>query len=127
MRCLFVKPNGDQCQANAMTSSDFCYTHNPEISEEEKREAKSKGGQARSLVVKDALPEIPLNTPNDTITLITDTIRLVRAGEMDIRTANCLGFLTDKLLKAFEVAKLNDKVELIKSILLGRKKAIRRH
>ncbi len=121
MKCVFIKPNGDQCQANAMTDSQYCYLHNPDISEEEKREAQSKGGEARALVVKEPLGELALTNPNDTITLMADTIQKVRAGEMDIRTANCLGFLTDKLLKAFEVAKLNDKVEYIERIILERK------
>lgn len=121
MQCIFTKPDGQQCQANAMKGSDFCYLHNPDIDGETKLKAQTKGGKARSLVVKKPLPELPLNTPDDTISLIADTIRQVRAGEMDIRTANCLGFLTDKLLKAFEVAKLNDKVEFIERIILEKR------
>lgn len=121
MKCIYIKPNGDQCGGNAMTDSHYCYLHNPEISQEEKQLAQTKGGEARTLVVKTALPEIPLNTPSDTITLMADTITKVRAGEMDIRVANCLGFLTDKLLKAFEVARLNDKVEFIERIILEKR------
>jgi hypothetical protein len=52
---------------------------------------------------------------------MADTISRVRAGEMDIRVANCLGFLTDKLLKAFEVSRLNDKVEFIERIILEKR------
>jgi hypothetical protein len=121
MKCIFIKPNGDQCEANAMTQSDYCYLHNPEISQEDKQLAKVKGGKARALVVKTELPELPLKTPNDTVTLMADTISRVRAGEMDIRVANCLGFLTDKLLKAFEVSRLNDKVEFIERIILEKR------
>ncbi len=121
MKCIFIKPNGDQCEANAMTQSDYCYLHNPEISQEDKQLAKVKGGKARALAVKTALPELPIKTPNDTVTLMADTISRVRAGEMDIRVANCLGFLTDKLLKAFEVARLNDKVEFIERIILEKR------
>jgi hypothetical protein len=56
MKCIFIKPNGDQCEANAMTQSDYCYLHNPEISQEDKQLAKVKGGKARALVVKTELP-----------------------------------------------------------------------
>lgn len=121
MKCLYTKHNGDQCGANAMNDSDYCYLHNPDISQEDKLVAQTKGGEARAVAIKTALPEIPLNNPNDTITLIADTISKVRAGEMDIRVANCLGFLTDKLLKAFEVARLNDKVEFIERIILEKR------
>ena len=120
MQCKFIKQDGDQCEANSMRGG-FCYLHNPEISEEVKREGQTKGGQARSMTLENPLPVMPANTPEDAILLIADTINRVRAGEMDIRTANCIGFLSDKLLKAFEVAKLNDKVEYIERILAERR------
>lgn len=118
MKCEFIKPDGAQCNANAMSDSDSCYTHNPDISDEEKREAKQRGGQARALTVANPLPAMEINNPNDAVLLVVDTINRVRAGELDVRTANCLGFLTDKLLKAFEVSKLNDRVEVIEAIIL---------
>ena len=58
-----------------------------------------------------------ISEPDDAILLITDTINRVRAGELDIRTANCLGFLADKLLNAFEVAKLKDKIDFVEQVI----------
>lgn len=60
-------------------------------------------------------------TARDVITLLEDTINGVRSGTIDVRIANCLGFLTDKLLKAYEVAELNDKVEIMERFLEKRK------
>lgn len=121
MQCSFIKPNGTQCNANAMSGLEYCYTHNPDISDEEKREAKQRGGQARALTIANPLPALPITEPNDAVLLIVDTINRVRSGELDIKTANCLGFLTDKLLKAFEVSKLNDRVEIIERVILEKK------
>ena len=121
MKCSFIKDNDEQCKANAMNGSEFCYLHNPDISDEAKKEAQTKGGANRALTISDPLPVIPLAVPNDAIMLITDTISRVRAGELDIKTANCIGFLTDKLLKAFEVAKLNDKAEFIEQVILEKR------
>lgn len=121
MKCEFIKPDGQKCEAHAIKDSEFCYLHNPDIPEEEKRQAQTRGGQARGLTISQALPDLPINEPNDAIMLIADTIKRVRAGEIDIKTANCLGFLTDKLLKAFEVAKLNDKVEFIEQAILEKR------
>ncbi len=121
MKCSFIKDNDEQCKANAMNGSEFCYLHNPDISDEAKREAQTKGGANRALTLSEPLPVIPLAVPNDAIMLITDTISRVRAGELDIKTANCIGFLTDKLLKAFEVAKLNDKAEFIEQVILEKR------
>lgn len=121
MKCSFIKDNDEQCKANAMNGSEFCYLHNPDISDEAKREAQTKGGANRALTLSEPLPVIQLSVPNDAIMLITDTISRVRAGELDIKTANCIGFLTDKLLKAFEVAKLNDKAEFIEQVILEKR------
>jgi len=118
MQCSFIKPDGTQCNANAMSGLDYCYTHNPDISDEEKREAKQRGGQNRAVAISEPLPPLAIAEPNDAVLLIVDTINRVRAGELDIRVANCLGFLTDKLLKAFEVSKLNDRVEIIERVIL---------
>jgi len=121
MRCSFTKPDEKQCNANAMSEADYCYTHNPDISDEEKREAKQRGGQNRAVAISEPLPPLAIAEPNDAVLLIVDTINRVRAGELDIRVANCLGFLTDKLLKAFEVSKLNDRVEIIERVILEKK------
>jgi hypothetical protein len=121
MQCKFIKPDGTQCNAYAMSGADYCYTHNPDISDDEKREAKQRGGQARALTIANPLPALQIKEPNDTVLLITDTIHRVRSGELDIKTANCIGFLSDKLLKAFEVAKLNDRVEIIERVILEKK------
>jgi hypothetical protein len=121
MKCEFIKTDGTQCEAHAIKDSEFCYFHNPDISDEEKREAQSNGGKTKALRINEPLPEIILAKPDDAILLIADTIRRVRAGELDIRTANCLGFLSDKLLKAFEVAKLNDQVEFLGQVLKEKK------
>ncbi len=121
MQCSFIKPDGTQCNANAMSGLDYCYTHNPDISNEEKREAKQRGGQNRAVAIREPLPPLAIAEPNDAVLLIVDTINRVRAGELDIRVANCLGFLTDKLLKAFEVSKLNDRVEIIERVILEKK------
>ena len=121
MQCKSIKPDGTQCNANAMSGADYCYTHNPDISDEEKREAKQRGGQNRAVAISEPLPPLAIAEPNDAVLLIVDTISRVRSGELDIRVANCLGFLTDKLLKAFEVSKLNDRVEIIERVILEKK------
>jgi len=121
MQCKETKTDGTQCNANAMSELDYCYTHNPDISNEDKREAKQRGGQNRAVAISEPLPPLAIAEPTDAVLLIVDTINRVRAGELDIRVANCLGFLTDKLLKAFEVSKLNDRVEIIERVILEKK------
>ena len=121
MKCEFIKPDGTKCEAHAIKDSKFCYFHNPDISDEEKREAQSNGGKTKALTLKEPLPALPLKMPDDAVLLVADTISRVRAGTLDIRTANCLGFLSDKLLKAFEMSRLNDRLEVIERVILEKK------
>ena len=121
MKCKEIKTDGEQCQANAMSESEFCYLHNPDISDEDKRQVQTKGGANRALTLKKPLPVLPIVKPEDAVLLIADTINRVRAGTLDIRTANCLGFLSDKLLKAFETSRLNDRLEVIERVILEKK------
>lgn len=121
MKCEFIKPDGQKCEAHAIKDSEFCYFHNPDISDEDKREAQSNGGKTKALTLKEPLPVLPIAKPEDAVLLVADTINRVRAGTLDIRTANCLGFLSDKLLKAFETSRLNDRVEIIERVVLEKK------
>lgn len=121
MKCNHTKKSGETCEAYAVKDSEFCYFHNPDVSDEDKREVQSNGGKTKALTLKEALPELALSKPSDAVLLVADTISRVRAGTLDIRTANCLGFLSDKLLKAFEVSQLNERVEVIERVILERK------
>lgn len=122
MKCEFIKPDGQNCEAYAVKGTSFCYFHNPDISDEEKKEAQTNGGANRALTLKEPLPVLPIAQPNDAVLLVADTINRVRAGKLDIRTANCLGFLADKLIKAFEASQTNDKLERIERLLAQRQK-----
>lgn len=117
MKCNHKKENGEQCNGNAMIDNEYCYMHNPDISEEEKKEAKARGGSNRAVLVKEPLTEIHIQKMPDIALLIVDTINRVRAGEMDIRVANCLGFLSDKLIKALEVSELEERFEKLEQLI----------
>lgn len=123
MRCKQTKDDGTPCGAYAMSGSEFCYLHNPDIPADEKKASQTRGGANRALMTVSApLPPMILRQPNDAIELIEDTINRVRARELDIKIANCLGVLAGHLIKAIEVSKLNDKVEEITRVIEKRTK-----
>lgn len=120
MKCKHTKKGGGKCKANAMSGSKYCYLHNPEIPKEQKREAQARGGQANPLMVKNPLPPIELTRGQEVLLLLADTINRVRAGEMDIRVANCLGVLSGQMLKAIELTETERRLdELEKKIAEG--------
>ncbi len=122
--CIYIKPDGERCQAKAMKDSKYCFTHNPDT-QIEKHLAVVKGG-LNSKRVKLHLQPLSIKTPQEISMLLEDTINKVRSGEMPPNIANTIGYLAGHALKALEASNLDQRVEMVESILLERKKAIRR-
>jgi len=120
-KCKLYKSDGTKCEAWAMQDSEFCYLHNPEITEEEKKEMQSRGGRANIIKILEPLPPVKLKNGNDVIALLEDTINKVRAGEMDLKVANCIGYLAGHLIKTIDVATLENRVETVEKIILERR------
>lgn len=116
MKCKFIKPNGKQCNANAMIGSKFCFSHNPK-SKKDKLAAVIKGGS--SLRKNHALlPPVDLNNPRDVANLLAKAINETRSGLLQLKIANSIGYLSGHLIKALEVADLEERLsKLEKSIL----------
>ncbi len=117
MQCKAKTTNGNPCQANAMTKNDYCYLHSPNVSEEEKQKISRKGGKKRALVNERPSQPVPLESPNHVVLLLADTINQVREGKMDIRTANCLGFLSGHIVRALELTEVHQRLKRIEEIL----------
>lgn len=115
MKCCYIKPDNEQCAANAMIGSKFCFSHNPET-KEEKIAAVIKGGKALKKNHNALLPVL-LEQPKDTINLLTTTINEVRKGSIELKIANCVGYLSGHLIKAFEITDLEDRVSKIEKTI----------
>jgi len=122
--CKHIKPDGEQCQAKVMKGSDYCFTHNPDT-QIEKHLAVVKGGLASKKVKLDLEP-LSIKTPQEVGKLLEDTINGVRSGEIPPNIANTIGYLAGHALKALEASNLDQRVEMVESILLQRKKSVRR-
>lgn len=120
MKCQFTKQNGEKCQADAMKDSQYCYLHNPDIPEEEKKQNQAKGGKGNLVKINKPLPPVRINTPYDVVTFLTETINQVRSGELDVRVANALAYLAGHLIKALEVSEVDKRVSTIERIILER-------
>jgi len=107
-----------------MKGSDYCFTHNPDT-QVEKHLAVVKGGLASKRVKLDLEP-LSIKTPQEVSMLLENTINGVRSGEIPPNIANTIGYLAGHALKALEASNLDQRVEMVESILLERKKAIRR-
>lgn len=115
------KHNNGSCNANAMQNG-YCYKHNPDISEDEKRANARQGGLNRRVSILSPLKPIKLEGVTDIKHLLADTIARVRDGSLDVKIANCLGVLSGQFIKAVEAETIETRVEQIERIIIERKR-----
>jgi hypothetical protein len=123
MKCQFNQ-DGKECNSNAMKTSIYCFSHNPEA-HEAKIQAVTKGGLAKKQDELLLLDPIELKTSEQVASLLENTINRIRKvsqnGEMPIKVASTIGFLATHLLKAIESSDLDDRLEVVESVILQRR------
>ena len=124
MSCAYVNTSGEQCQANAMKNSQFCFVHNPETKEKHARAGKKGGHMSKRDKLN--LPAVPIKSPSDVVLILEETINGVRSGTIPPQIANTLAYICSHALSAMKDANLDQRVEMIESILLERKMTMRR-
>ncbi|MBI2085957.1 hypothetical protein HYT74_01300 [Candidatus Daviesbacteria bacterium] len=119
MQCQYIKEDGEQCGAMSIKEATFCFSHNPET-QQDKQLAVTKGGYASKKTVL-ALVPLEIKTPQQVVDLLESTINSVRSGEIPPNIANTIGYLAGHMLKALEVSDMDQRVEMIESVLFQRK------
>lgn len=120
MKCLSQKNDGSPCDANALSGDEHCYFHTTRVEESDRKDAQSRGGKGNLVKIENPLPPIGIKKVNDVVLLLEETINLVRSGQLDVKTANCIGALSGQLLKALEVDSVANRVEIIERAILER-------
>lgn len=117
MKCKYVKTNGINCMANAISDSEFCFMHDPQ-NEEAKLAAVTKGGLSSKKFLLHNNEEVVLETAVDAKRFLGLVINGVWCGEIPATpVANTLGFLVRCFLDAHEKSEIEARlVELEKSI-----------
>jgi hypothetical protein len=109
--CQAKKPDGSSCQAAALPGTDFCFFHDPDRADE-RREAQSFGGSRNRMKTLDAsAPDVKVESCQDVVRLISETINQVRKGQLDPRVANAIGYLANVLIKAVEQGDMEKRIE----------------
>ncbi|MCK9436667.1 MAG: hypothetical protein M0Q12_05605 [Synergistaceae bacterium] len=98
-----------------MKKSKFCFSHNPST-RKQKKAAVIKGGKM-SKKNRTSLPPIALNQPKDIVALLSTTINETRGGAIELRVANCIGYLSGHLIKAIEISDLETRLLKIEGVL----------
>ena len=126
-KCSAIKSDGTPCNAYAGTGSDYCYHHDPARAAERRR-ARSKGGRARhgrtiGPVAADpvgAAPAFSLDTMTGVTGLLQHAINQTLQLENSIARARALGYLSGVLIKALDIATLEERVLILEQLLGSR-------
>ena len=114
MICRGKTNSGSNCKANAMSSSKYCFSHNPATREQHEAATRKGGSVSPKVTDSTALPARNLSTIHDIADVLADTINRVRTvnkdGSMTIATANAIGHLSGKLIEALKVADLETRL-----------------
>jgi hypothetical protein len=116
MQCKYTKSDGSRCRGFTVSGSDYCWRHSSVVKDFEKKSASSRGGRNRSLIPVN-LPQIIINDTRDIPPLLVDTIQHLRSGEIDVRLGTAVGYLSNILLKSYEVADIENRMEKIEKFI----------
>jgi hypothetical protein len=115
--CIGTTGNGTPCQATPQSGSSFCFLHDPNKTEEQRR-ARQAGGSTRAAKVLDAeTPAKVIQSVADVKGLLSETIHQVRTGAIDPKIGNCIGYLSGILLKAIEVGDIEERLAAMEAVV----------
>ena len=117
--CQARRSDGQPCQAWACKDSDLCFWHDPAQATERKA-ARSKGGRARhgrTLAPFDNAGPVTISNVADVVALLTQTVNDVLRLENSIQRARAIGYLAWTIIKALELADLEERVSALETAL----------
>lgn len=118
MQCVYIKKDGNQCRARAVSNSDLCFSHEPAL-ESAKLKAVTKGGLARKSYLKFEEP-IKIETISDLKDVLASTIEGVWVGEIPAnQPANTIGFLCRCYLDIHDKIELESRITLLEEKVVG--------
>jgi hypothetical protein len=113
MQCEQMKRDGKQCMAPGLAGKKYCAIH-----AEPGRAAQlgSKGGRRRALCSPGNLKDFATpKTAADLRDLLAESLIELRAGKLDPRVANALGYLGASYLRALEISDLESRLDALEA------------
>lgn len=122
MKCKLIKSDKTHCRANSISNSDYCFSHDPDFSDQKKLAVK-KGGLAPKKTTINMDEELVLDDAKDAKLFLAKVINGVWNGSIPATpVANTLGFLVRCFLEAHEKSEIEDRLARIEEILTDKPK-----
>ncbi|MGO9603832.1 MAG: hypothetical protein ACLQAT_10620 [Candidatus Binataceae bacterium] len=113
--CQGVRPNGGRCGARRLAGSQFCFFHDPDKASERKAAQRAGGQKKKMAVLPSSAPDAKLETADDAVKLLADTINQVRRGEIDPKIANAVGHLAGLLMRGLKDSETERRLAALES------------
>lgn len=107
-QCQHVK-NDKQCQAYAITDSDFCFAHDP-ANAKKRAEARKKGGYNRRIIKNTKNEHSPIKSIKDINAILESSINEALLLETSQSKLRIVGYLCQIALKGQELGSLEERV-----------------
>lgn len=107
-QCEHVK-NDKQCQAYAITDSDFCFAHDP-ANAKKRAEARKKGGYNRRVIKNTENAHSPIKSIKDINTILESSINEACSLESSLSKLRVVGYLCQIAIKGQELGSLEERV-----------------
>jgi hypothetical protein len=122
MQCRHKKRDGKRCGAPALTGQTRCAMH---AQPGRAAELGSKGGRRRAAYGPGDLKDFAApKTAADLRELLAESIIEIRAGKLDPRIANALGYLGASYLRALELSDIEKRLDALEGTQQTQERAI---
>ncbi len=119
--CAATTKAGRPCQAHAVSGSEYCFAHAPELAQERK-EARSRGGRSRHNRSLDSTVNDPLEIHDlaDVVRVLAEEVNILRSLEVSISRGRAIGYLCGVLVTAYGQSELELRLDAVERILKER-------
>jgi hypothetical protein len=116
-QCIFIKPDGMQCEAYSLSDSDLCWAHEPKL-EEKRQLAKSLGGR-----IPERIAGIPteLVSVNDILGLIAEVVGNLRALPISISQSKALINAASAAMECIQLSEMEQRMRNLEDLYNGGK------
>jgi len=108
LNCKYIKPDGNQCKANALKNDEYCLPHSKLI-------LKIKNAAETGPV--NAVIPLHIESIDDLPEFLIDTIGNVRDGLLQAKIGSVIGYLTSVLLRSFELSDLQKRIVRLEEVI----------
>ena len=105
MECQFIKTDGRKCQAYAVDGSNYCFWHDPKLSQK-RAAARKKGGFNRHVGKRSNRSSYDVETIQDVMEILKDALNDALLLENSQSRARTVGYLSQILIKGIETSEL---------------------